>query len=104
VQIESRQGLALRQDERDAGQGDEQRLQRRLYLEHDARAERRHHRRIATELQAVAQALLGMEEDGSSGDVALAAPTGLQEIPRRGHGGAGPEAPLVFTPSTLEIA
>ena len=49
------------------------RRQRRLDLEHDTRALRRHQRRIAHELKRIAKALLLMQQDRLTGEI-LAGP------------------------------
>ncbi len=74
VQVESRQGLALGEHLVHALQAPHQRLQRRVDLDQHPRAARRDQGRIAAELQHVAEALFGVQQDGLAVQLLVAAP------------------------------
>jgi hypothetical protein len=100
LHVECGQPLAAR-DDVDAGHAGDERDQRPAHLEHELAAARRDQRDVAQELDGVAEALLGMQQDGLAGE-RLAAPLRLREIARRQVADA--PARLVFFPAGREVA
>jgi hypothetical protein len=98
MQVEGRQRVAARHH-RDAGDAGGERHQRLLDLQHHLAADNQRH--VAQELDAVAQALLGVQQDGPAGE-RLAAPLRLGEVARRQV--ADTPARLVLVPAGREVA
>ena len=104
MDIERRQGAAARNNLRRPGETAHQLHKRRAHLQDHARAARGDQRRIAAEMDRIAEALLAVQQDGLAGDVALAQPQRLRKIAlRRRHVGLLP-APLIFEKAPREIA
>jgi len=80
-----------------------QAAQRRLHFQDDARAARGDQRRVAQEMDRVAEPLLGVQQDRAAGDV-FAAPLRPVEFPRIRQGFARAPAPLVFDPAAVQVA
>ena len=88
---------------RHAVEARQQLLELRLHLEHDLGAGARQHRRVAHELDGVAQALLGVQQDGLVRQAAFAEPGPLAK-PRLGvHSGALP-APFILLKAAPVVA
>ncbi len=100
VQVERRQRIAAR-DDLDPGGGHHERTERLLNLENDVAAAGGHERQEAQELDGVAEALLGVQQDGLAVE-RLAAPLRLRKIARRQV--ADIPARLVFLPPGREVA
>ncbi len=101
LQIEGGQGLAIGHHLGDARQRAEQLGQPRISLHHHARPACRRERRIAGELDIVAQALLAMDQHCLAGQIP--APPGRPgEFQRRRPGAPGPGAPFMLGPAFLE--
>jgi hypothetical protein len=85
---------------RDAGQLAQQRVQLGVTFENDRRAQLRHHRHVARELDRVAEPLLRVHQDGLPRDVGIQ-PARLSKRPlvlRK-----EPPAPLVLRPTFFEL-
>ena len=95
VDVERRQRLAARDDRGDAFEAGEQALELRLHLQHHAGAGARQQRRVAREHHRIAEALLGVQQDGLARERGFAEPQRLPQILPRAHAGALP-APLVL--------
>jgi hypothetical protein len=80
MQIEGRQRGLLRNAFGNARKRGEQRAQRLVDDNNDARAARGDHRHIADELDGIPKPLVGIEQDGLARDVPIAEPAGLAEI------------------------
>ena len=104
MQIESGKGTALRHHLRRAAERCHQRLQRFLDFENHLRAARRDQRHITAELDAIAQALLAVNQDSLAGDRVPAVPGGLRKIPLHRDDRVLLPAPLVVRPAALEVA
>ncbi len=74
MKIVMRQRLLPRDDLRHALQARQQSHERPLDLEDDGRSPRRQERRVADELNGIAEALLGMQQDRLAVEQFLAAP------------------------------
>src|SRR5579872_1751636 len=98
MQIEVGQRIAARDDAKVAGKRTHERLQRPLHLEHDPGAALGNKRRIATELDGVAEALLGVQEYGLARDIGPA-PQRLQKVASALLQMLGLPAPLVLRPA-----
>ena len=84
MQVECRQRCGrLRQALRDAGQSRQQRTQRVLDDQNDARAARRELGHVARELNRIAQPFVGIDQDGLALDVGFAEPSSARRISGR---------------------
>ena len=104
MHIEFRQRLAPRYDLRHARQRGHQRAQRPLHLKHHPRGARRNLRRIAGELDRIAKTLLGVQQNGLSGDVIRAGPQRLHEIPLGAAMLLGLPPPFVLIEAAHKVA
>ena len=104
MQIERRQFLAQLAQLRHAGNRGVQRDQRAMDLQHHPGAEGRDHRHVAQEPDRIAVALLGVQQDGLSGDVRLAVPWPLLEAAPGQHARRGDDAGFILLPAGGEIA
>ena len=98
MQVEGRQPVAARDERCHAGQPRQQARQRRLHLQHDPRAgaDQRH---VAAELQGVAEALLGMQQDDDAIPDRLAVPQRRGEAPGVAGEVPGLPPPLIVLPA-----
>ncbi len=96
--------LALALDLRHPVETAEQRYERRLHFEDNGRTGRGHQRDIAAELDGVAEALLGMEQDGLAGKIFCAESERCGKIAPCRRELIGLPAPLEFRPAAREIA
>ena len=103
VHVERRQRLAARDDAATPSRPASSPLQLRLHLQHHAGAGARQQRRIAREHHRIAEALLGVQQDGLARERGFAEPQRLPQILPRAHAGALP-APLVFRQSARIVA
>ncbi len=103
LDVEIRRLLLGAEQHVDAVDRAQQRQQRLLRAQHHAAAARLHHRRIAHELQHVAEALLALQKDGLAGKILAlpARPVGLQELLAEV---AVFQPPLVLRPRRFPIA
>ena len=96
IQIKRWQGVALAQQGVYAGQRLEQSEERRLDLQNNPGAAICEHLRVAGELDGVAQALLGMNQEGLALQIFLTQPYGLGEVAADDLEGIGVPAPVVL--------
>ena len=75
-----------------------------LDLHHDACVARRDQRHVTAELNGIAESLLAVEQDRLAGDIVLPKPERLRKFVRWDSRGGSLAAPLIFDPSTLEVA
>ncbi len=96
--------FAARMAGRDAFEARQQTFQFSLNLEHDRGAAARQQRRIARELDGVAQTLFGMQQDGLARERIFAEPERAAVAAARvGHAGALP-APFVLLEAAAQVA
>ena len=103
MHVEIGQRLAARDHAGDAFDARQHARQLRLHFEHDLRAPARQQRRVADELDGVAQPLLGMQQDGLAAERIFAEPERLAEAAARRHAAALP-APFVFLEAAAVVA
>ncbi len=101
LDVEERQCRAAGHHRLDAGRAGHQFGQGRRAFQHHPAAPGCHHGRVADELDGVAVALLGMDQDAFAAEV-RAIPPGFGEVPRLGREVVRLPAPLVFLPALGE--
>ena len=103
MQVECRKRLAAGND-LDLRELRQQRLQLGLHLADDIGAAARQQRRVANELDGVAEALLGMQQNGLAGNRLSRRATAAPIWPPVPGEGVGFPAPFIFLPARREIA
>ena len=104
VQIEVRQRLVAWYDFCRAGEAAHQLAQRFLHLEKHTRGALRDLRHIATELDGVAEALLGVQKNGPAGQIIGAGPKRLREVSLDRAQLRGFPSPFVFLPASGKVS
>ena len=103
MQVEPRQGLAAREDLIDAVQALHEPDQLEWNLKHHRQSPVPGQRRVSAELDGVAEALFGVDQQGPS-RAGFATPLRLTEIPPRRKPAAGVPAPFIFGPAFRKVA
>jgi len=104
VTIEFRQFFAAANDQRNVREAREQSRERRRHLENNLGTTGCDERRIARELNGIAEPLLGVEQDRPARERRIAEPQRLREIAAPGREIRRPPTPFEFLPAALEVA